>query len=1389
MMNTVDNQHIKDFLQNLRSQEIELWVEGEKLRYRGKKEVLTPEILGQIKQYKSEILDFLGQNSEPDQPYPLSVGQQALWFLYQLAPESTAYNLEYAVRLQPDTDISLLRQAFSKLVARHPSLHTVYRTEQGQTVQEVCQDVPVQFQVTQTSDLSQEYLDQWLAENADLPFKLEQGDIIRAHVLERNAPTDSPEERECILLLVAHHIAVDFWSFDILMDELCLIYQSIQGGNPVALPTLTKNYQHFVEQEQEQLNSPEIEKHWEYWQQELAGNLPVINLPLDQPRPPVQTYNGACHYFSFSPEISQGIRNLAKQMGATPYTFVLTAFQIFLSRYTAQSEILLGCPMAGRNDPELEKIVGYFVNSVVIRGNLGGNPTFAELLPQVRRTLLEALDHQDLPFPLLVEKLQPKRDPSRSPIFQVDLIWDRSRPSESGAADIARKQLILDDIAIEQRGADLDLILTILDRENSLDCTWRYNTDMFYGDTIEGMAANFEALLGDIITAPERPIGELSILSAQEKHQLLEEWNDTEVDYPADKCLHQLFEEQVARTPNAVAIIFEEQKLTYRQVNARANQLASQLVELGVKPETLVGVCIERSPEMMIALLGILKAGGAYLPIDPNYPQSRISLVLEDSQVKFLVSQQAIASGLPQHKANVIYLEGNEQANSPETEEIPLSNIEVKPDNLAYIIYTSGSTGRPKGVQICHRNVVNLVSSFQRDPGVTPEDTILSATNISFDMSVLEIFIPLIAGAKLLIVSRQAAANGAELLENINKHQVTLMQGTPVTWRLLLAAGWQKSEQLRVFCGGESWDRELADQLQDKCGSLWNPYGPTETTVWSTKSRVKPSDVPIKIGRPIANTQVYVLDQNNQPVPIGVPGELHIGGAGVARGYFNRPELTAEKFIWHETLNARLYKTGDLVRYLRDGNLECLGRIDNQVKIRGFRIELGEIESLLSSFEKVQQAVVIAREDSPGDKRIVAYLVPASDSLTEAPLRQSLREKLPEYMVPSAFVLLDNLPLTPNGKVDRRSLPAPSQSKVEAGESFIAPQDELELQLKQVWEKVLGIHPIGVQDNFFALGGHSLLAILLFAQIEQLTSKKLPLAALFQAPTIKQLASLIRDDGWAPSWSSLVPIQPGGSKRPFFCVHGAGGHVLNYYSLSQHLSPERPFYALQAQGLDGELPFHTSIEEMAAHYIKEMRELQPEGPYCIGGYCGGGNIAWEMAQQLQAQGQEVGVLALFNTFNWAVSKHPFAVNSLPEKLYAKAKFIILDIGYHWGNLSLLKPQDKLTFMRERLRWAQRRLQTRFKAEGQMLPLASLHELHDRLIMEHVPQEYSGRLTIFQTRKLNDSDYDSRIGWSGLAKGGIEFHEIPAYFRGILVEPFVQSLAQQLEASLDRAEEK
>lgn len=1125
MVNINDHLNVINFLQDLQAQGVELWVEGDKLKYRSTKEVLTPQVLSQIKQYKLEILDLLRQKVEPKQPYPLSLGQQALWFLYQLAPESTAYNIMYAVRLKPNIDTAILEQAFTKTIARHPSLRSTYKTEDGQPVQQVSQDLPVQFKVTQTSDLSQDYLDNWLAENADRPFKLEQGDLIRAHVLNRSDQTDSIEKKEFILLLVAHHIAIDFWSLDILIDDLCLLYQSIEQGTSISLPPLTVQYQDYVRQEQSKLASPELDRQWDYWQQKLAGELPVLNLPTDKPRPPVQTYNGVSQYFTLNEELSQGIRELAKKTGTTPYAIVLAAFQVLLLRYTNQSELLIGCPMAGRIDPELEKIVGYFVNPVVLRANIAGNPTFEELITKTRQTLFEALDYQELPFPLLVKKLQPERDPSRSPLFQAALVWDRSRQGEDNSAEATRNELILDYVAMEQRGAELDILLTLFDSGESLAGTWRYNTDLFATTTIERMAGNFQTLLEGIVANPERPITELPILTKAEEHQLLIEWNKTQTDYSQDKCIHFLFEAQVAKTPDAVAVVFEEQQLTYQELNNRANQLAKYLCNLGVKPDVLVGISVERSIEMLVGLLGILKAGGAYVPLDPKYPQERLSYMLADSGIKVLLTQQSLLETLPPTSVRVVCLDTDWQM----IECQPEDNLERESflGNLAYVIYTSGSTGKPKGVLIEHQGLCNLAQVHRNIFDVKSTSNVLQFASVSFDASVSEIFMALTSGATLVLGTASQLMPGDDLRQILVERGITHVTLPPSVLAVLSINELPALGQIIV--AGETCPSELVNQWSVG-RRFFNAYGPTESTVCATIAEINEDSEKITIGRPIANTQVYILNSYLQPVPIGVIGELYIGGDGLARGYLNRRELTAEKFMFNPFSNqaeARLYKTGDLARYLPDGSIEFRGRADNLVKIRGFRIELGEIETTLAQHSDVSEAVVIVREDVPGDQQLVAYIVSESQSTaTSSKLRSFLKAKLPNYMVPSAFVTLTKLPLTPNGKINRRALPKPDGSNNLEKDTYVAPRNELERQIATVWKQVLHLEKVGTHENFFDLGGHSLLLAQvqskLGKQLQGIIDKDISVMNLFTYPTISELAQYLASKDSLEETETLV---------------------------------------------------------------------------------------------------------------------------------------------------------------------------------------------------------------------------------------------------------------------------
>ncbi|MGH7829948.1 MAG: non-ribosomal peptide synthetase, partial [Candidatus Binatia bacterium] len=1014
-----------------------------------------------------------------------------------------------------------------------------------------------------------------------------------------------------------------------LSREISALYEAFSTGRPSPLPDLPIQYPDFALWQRQYLQGETLESQLDYWRQQLAA-LPVLELPADRVRPAMQSYRGARHPIALPARLSQALKALSRKQETTLFMTLLAAFQTLLHRYTRQNNIVVGSPVAGRTRAETEELIGFFVNTLVLHGDLSGNPTFLELLARVRDMALGAYAHQDLPFEKLVEELQPERDLSRNPLFQV---WFALQNVPRQALELAGSTV--KPLEMESRMAKFDLALSMVEVGENLMGSLEYNTDLFESATIARMSGHFETLLEGIVADPGRRLSELPLLTEPERQQLLIQWNDTKKSYPAVQCIHQLFETQAERTPDSVAVSFpstgfgrgEDQQLTYRELNSRANQLAHHLKDLGVGRGELVGICVERSLEMVIGLLAILKAGGAYVPLDPAYPRERLAFMLEDSRAPVLLTQERLLAQLPKmtddsrrttdddaqssfsrstvigprssslqsetrhapcamRRATVICLDADWESIAAESEDNLL--VETSPDDLAYVIFTSGSTGKPKGVEISHRAVVNFLHSMRQRPGLTERDTLLSVTTLSFDIAALEIFLPLTVGARLVLVSWETAADGTLLAEKLAQCGATAMQATPATWRLLLEAGWPGGKPFTMLCGGEALSRGLAAALMEKGSSLWNLYGPTETTIWSTLCRVDSKEGRIPIGRPIANTEIYILDSHLQPVPIGIPGDLYIGGDGLARGYLNRPDLTREKFIPHpfsDDPGARLYKTGDLARYLPDGNIEFLGRLDHQVKLRGFRIELGEIETALAQHPAVRETVVLAREefDNPqstvpkttadrrpmtaeerrktddrrpmtednatasfsspstvgglrssspersavgglpssfpqsairnpqsSEKRLVAYVVlnpELSPSVSE--LRSFLKEKLPEYMVPSAFVMLAALPLTPNGKVDRKSLPAPDRSRPEQENPFVAPSTPEETTIADIWAKVLKVDRVGAHDNFFDLGGHSLLATQVVSRIRQALDVDLPLRALFENPTVEQLAAVI----------------------------------------------------------------------------------------------------------------------------------------------------------------------------------------------------------------------------------------------------------------------------------------
>jgi amino acid adenylation domain-containing protein len=1048
------------------------------------------------------------------QELPLSFAQERLWFLDQLEPASPLYNISAAMRLSGPLQAAVLNQCLQQVVARHEPLRTTFVNRQGRPWQRIAprQEVPLPVLDLETiaTDRREAEVQRMAAKEATRPFDLSTGPLIHTSLL-RLGPT------EHVLLFTVHHIVADGWSMQVLVRELVGRYEAAVTGRTLQLPELTVQYADYGAWQRERMSGKTLEEHQAFWRQQLSGAA-TLDLPTDRPRPAVQTFRGAKLRFELPAGLTERLRAAGRRHGATPFMTLLAAFQTLLGRYSGQDDIVVGTPVAGRNHLEIEGLIGLFVNTLVLRGDLSGNPTFEELLRRTVKVATAAYAHQELPFEQLVDHLQPERDLSRNPLFQVMLIL--AVPQEAwNATDLEASAIELD-----MGTSKFDVTLHLADTPRGFKGFWEYNTDLFDTATIERMNGHFRILLEAIVADPRRPVRQLPLLTSDERHQVLATWNATETPYPNDIPVHRLVERQAERTPERIAVEMGDQTITYRELDERANQLAHYLRTRGVGPETLVGFCVDRSPEMLVGLLAILKAGGAYLPLDPEYPAARLGFMLDDSHAPLLLANRRHADRLREggFSGQVVCLDTD--ADAIRRESCTALPSEVNGSNRVYVIYTSGSTGKPKGVEIEHHSLVNVLLFVQQQVGITENDVILGVTTLSFDIAAADMYLPLSVGARLVLADRETAADGHKLAMLLTDAGVTMLQVTPATWRMLVDSGWAGQPGLTMFSSGEALDKELAGELLRRGGQLWNLYGPTETTIWSTAGQVQTGFENISIGRPIANTRLYVLDAWRQPVPMGVPGELYIGGEGLARGYLHRPELTAERFVPDPfgERGARMYRTGDLVRYRPDRTLEFLGRLDHQVKLRGFRIEIGEIEAVLAQHPDVRQAVAAAREDRPGDKHLVAYLVPeGAQRPSPEGLRQFIKEQLPEYMVPAVFVMLETMPLTPNGKVDRKALPVLDHSRPELEREYVAPRTPVEQTLAEIWSTVLGIQRVGIHDPFFELGGHSLLAAQVISRIQEAFQIELPLRTLFEEPTVAGLAAQIeqvsREQTPAPS--------------------------------------------------------------------------------------------------------------------------------------------------------------------------------------------------------------------------------------------------------------------------------
>ncbi len=1317
--------------------------------------------------------------------YPLSPLQEGMLFNALFAPHSGVDITQIICRMHHTLDAPAFERAWKAVVARHAILRTAFRWEGiEEPLQDVWDEAELEFVVTDVRGLSPAEqtarLEAHLSADRYRGFDIAQAPLIRVAVFLLG-----PAEN--ILVWPLHHLLLDAYSCAMILKEVFTIYEASPGGARAALAA-PPPYRAYIDWLQKQ-DAAGAEK---FWRELLKGFTTPLSLSVAHDPAKLskakQSYGKA--EIVLDPRVRGVLKPYAKANGCTLYTCFQAAWCIILGRYTGTRDAVFASVRGCRGVPidDAASIIGMFINTLPVRGSIDEKKPLLSFLKELRAQHIATRAYEHSP---LARIQRWSEVPPGMPLFESLMNYE-SRPWDallaSFGGDFDKREWDV------RHQTNIPIGLDIYE-EPDTRIVVDYDRSLFDEAGAAAMLGHYRTLLEEMASHPDRALGDLPMLTDGERRTILVDWNETAGEYPRGATIHGMFEARAAETPDACAVSLGDDALTYRELNKRANRLAHRLRGLGIGPDVPVAVCMNRNPSLIVALIGILKAGGAYVPLDPSYPRERLAFMLEDTNAPVLVTEAPLAGELPASRARVILLDAEGDALAGERADNPANGAGA--GNLAYIIYTSGSTGLPKGVCVTHENVLNLFADFARRKPVAPGDRGSLWTSVSFDVSVYEIFTPLLAGGTLFIAADTVRFDSAAFIEWMSAHRIASAYVPPLMLEDLRA--WIEKHPgalslRRLLVGVEPIREKLLAAIMEAVPGLAiiNGYGPTEATICATLFDVRPGaarDRNTPIGRPVQNTRVLLLDPAMRLVPAGVSGEIHIGGLGLARGYFNRPELTAERFVadpFSGAPGARLYKTGDTAKYLSDGCIEFIGRVDYQVKVRGFRVEPGEIEFALRQHASVKDAVVLAKGDRSGVKRLVAYIVPAGVPAGSAELRTFLRDKLPEYMVPTAFVAMEAFPLTPNGKLDRAALPEPEITRADLQSAYVAPRTEVEHQLSLIWEKVIGISPIGVTDSFFDLGGHSLLAVRLFTEITRVFGARLPLAAIFQHPTIEQIAPLIQGRGPEQAGDSLVAIQPAGTRPPLFFVHAYGGGVFFYRELSDHLGPDQPFYGLQSAGLDGKGAPHERVEDMAAHYITEIKKIQPRGPYYIGGRCLGAYVALEMANQLRARGESIGLLAVLDSY-W-MPQEPAArgrgfmlhVRNLSERGFReKLRYLVVNAGYR-----LVKTEMALTRVVSRVCFAFGRAIPRFMMNFYIN--VYIPEMHGAVERRYAPRVYPGLITFFQATA--EIERDPRAFWGKLTSEGIEVIMVPATHKDILVEPNVHVLAEKLRAALDESRE-
>ncbi len=1372
-----------EFLTELREANVRIWLDDDQLRCKAPKGVLTAQLSGRIAERKAELMAFLKSLESSDEvPHPtptdrsgflpLSFSQERLWFLNKLEPESTAYNLTAARRFQSRIDPHVLQKTLNELARRHEVLRTIFPQEAGQPGQRVSpvSRVPLLIQDFRehTPEEGESALHTIAQEESHLSFDLELGPVFRARLVQLSGDAS-------VLYLSLPHIVADGWSIGVLFSQLAATYAELVSGKGQGRRELPIQYGDYAVWQREWLQGAELERLLGYWRAQVA-DAPLV-LPYLAQRPRAKTdgepgqYRGAVRTFTLGAGLSEAIKSLSNSFQITEFVTLFSIYGTLLARFSQVDDVLIGTPVANRNRLEFEGMVGLFVNTLVLRNHCPADHTVGELLARNHRMLLDGFEHQDLPFEQLVEAVNPDRSSGFSPVFQASFVYQNTPGN-------AEYHMI-------SGGSMFDLTCYLRNTPDGIQGAFEYNTQLLDESAIGELIESFISLATAFVRNQQQRLGDLPLLSDAQRTRLAD-FNPPRSDIPATSNIATLFSAQASATPEACALQFAAERLSYAQLDSQSNRLAAALTNAGVEPGDRVAVCLERSIELVVSILAIVKAGAAYVPLDADYPAARISLMLEETTPRLILTGGALAGRLP--GTQMPKLRVDELDLSAYADQQPVADIGAR--DLAYLMFTSGSTGRPKAVAVMHQNIQRLVHGANfADLGHA--QTFLMLAPVSFDASTLEIWGPLLNGGRL-VIAPPGVLSIEELRAQVKQHGVTTLWLTAGLFHQAVDAGLEGFESLQqLLAGGDVLSPDHVRRALEAlpgCAVI-NGYGPTENTTFTTCHRMEaPADVtsPVPIGQPISGTQVYVLDAAGRLSPPGVAGELYAGGAGVADGYWQRPELSEERFIrdpHNPGAEATLYRTGDIVRWRPDGTLGFVGRADNQVKLRGFRIEPGEVEAVLTQHASVRQAAVVLREDDPGEKRLVAYVVGSEpDGEDESPgLRDELIEVLPDYMVPADFVWLDALPLTPNGKLDRNRLPAPKGRGVSAGR---LPTTPLEVQIAAIWQQVLNLERISVADNFFELGGTSLVAVRLFNQLNKVVGRDLPLAMLFESPTVESLAASIEAAGWESAWRSLVTIQPLGARPPLFLVPGVGGNVLCFAQLAKSLGGDQPMYGLQSRGLDGTAEPLREIEAMARLYIEEVRAVQPRGPYYLGGACAGGAVAFEMAQQLIQDGEEVAALLLIETWSprtLQLRRRKFATRLHPLLFFVKG------VQRHLGELFKLKPTQWYRYVRSRLGIVKEMIEQKdvYRGDRSILYQDAVSSATYEAMSRYAPTAYPGKLYLFiAAQREVDPEKDSRFDWATLASDGYSVEHINAPDSGsILLAPHVDVLAGHVDQVL------